>query len=355
MATKTYTKKPASQDMIEACFAKAVADGDIVNFRFLFVPNSPLRAESTEDIETEKYRYLRPEDTGSVLYKNALDMVKSASIRDHISAQLDRKGPPQYPSELLVLLADNAVRLGKYGAAAQAYELLRIRRRMRDVFLGGADEALAKGDLKTAVRGYIIGAGLDYDYAAFPEPLPQVPDFQAKALALHADYPQRPEDSLPLQAPEQHLRMALDYLLIDADLTARLDSQPFDTRIAFFKELVLQRDPNWTEFVKRYKETCAVLIEYGQALERQKSENDAATLASEVAGVQDEHDPRKVPATLLGREIEDGAWWQYLKELAYQHPAAALFVARQAVTPDLEIIMPRFAAGSPLVTALNLA
>lgn len=354
MATKTIAKKPATQEMIGACFAKAVADGDVVNFRFLFVPNSPLRNETTEDIETAKYSYLRPADTGSALYRKALELVTSAKIQSHISSQLARKGPAQYPSELLVMLADNAVRLGKYGAAAQAYELLRIRRRMREEFLDGADFALAQGDVKTAVKGYIIGAGLDYDYAAFPEPLPQVPDFQAKALALHADYPQRPEDSIGLQAPEQHLRMGLDYLLIDAELTARLDDKPFETRLAFFKELVLQRDPAWGEFVKRYKETCAILIEYGQALERQKSEKAGATLAAEVADAQGADEPRKVPASLLGREIEDGAWWQYLKELAYQHPPAALFLARQAVTPDLEIIMPRYAAGSPLVAALGL-
>lgn len=77
----------------------------------------------------------------------------------------------------------------------------RIRRRMREEYLDAADDALAAGDIKTAVRGYVIGAGLDYDYASFPEPLPLIADFQAKALTLHADYPQRPEDSVSLQAP----------------------------------------------------------------------------------------------------------------------------------------------------------
>ena len=356
MATKTIAKKAASQEMIDGCFAKAVAEGDLVNFRFLFTPSSPLRAESSEDIHTPKYSYLRPSDTGGILYKNALDKVGAPSVRAHISAQLARKGPAQYPAELLVPLADNAVRLGKLGAAAQAYELLRIRRRMREEFLDGADFALAQGDIKTAVRGYLIGAGLDYDYAAFPEPLPQVADFQTRALGLHADYPQRPEDSLPLQAPEQHLRVALDYLLIDPELAARLEGRSIEVRVAFFKELVLQRDPAWANFVKRYKDACALLIEYGQRLQRQASENAGnAALAKELAEQSGLDEPRKVPANLLGREIEDGAWWQYLKELAYQHPAAALFVARQAVSPDLEIIMPRYAAGSPLVEALGLA
>lgn len=354
MAAKTAAKRPVTQEIIDACFAKAVAEGDMVNFRFLFLPYSPLRAESTEDIQAAKYAYLRPTDTASVLYTNALDCVTSPEARAHIQAQLGKKGPAQYPSGPLILLADNAVRLGKFGAAAQAYELLRIRRRMREEFLEAADDALAQGDVQRAVHGYRVASGLDYDYAAFPEPLPQVPDFQARALALHADYPQRIEDCLALQPVEQHLRTALDYLLVDEELAARLDPHPLDLRVAFLKELVAQLDPEWSVFVQRYRETCAMLTEYGQRLQRQRTEKGKETLAQELEDLE-AAEPRRVPARLLGREIGNGAWWQYLKELAYEHPPAALFVARQAVSPELEIIMPRFAGGSPLVTALGLA
>lgn len=355
MATKTAPKRAAAQDMIDGCFAKAVADGDIVNFKFLFMPSSPLRAESTEDVHTPKYAYLRPTDTNTVAYKNALDRVSKPDMRKHIEAQLVKKGPAQYPAALLIPLADNAVRLGKYSAAAQAYELLRIRRRMREEYLDAADDALTAGDIPTAVRGFLIGAGLDYDYSAFPEPLPQVADFQASALVLHADYPQRPEDSLSLQAPEQHLRTGLDYLLITPELSGRLESLPFETRLAFFVELVKQRDPRWAEFVKRYHEACALVTDFGQRLDRQKTERGKESLAEEVQDVQGSGDPRAISAKLLGRTIEDGAWWQYLKELAYEHPAAALFVSRQQITPDVEIIMPRYLSGSPLVDALGLA
>jgi hypothetical protein len=351
MATKTPTKKPAGQDMIDACFAKAVADGDIVNFRFLFISYSPLRAASLEDIHSPKYDYLRPKDTGNVLYKNALELVGRGDMRAHITKQLEKQGPAQLPAPLLMMLADNAVRLGKYTAAAQAYELLRVRRRMREEYLDGADEALGKGDIRTAVRGYLIGAGLDYDYAAFPEPLPQVPDYQAKALVLHADYPEKPEDSIALQQPEQHLRIALDFLLIDPELSARLNDVAFETRLAFLVELVRQQDPNWGEFAKRFKDTCTLVIEHAKALEQQKN---AGALAQEVEQIQSEWKPEEIPSRLLGRVITDGEWWQYIKELAYEHPASILFVARQALSPSVEIVLPRYLHGSPLPGALGL-
>ena len=59
-------------------------------------------------------------------------------------------------------------------------------------------------------------------------------------------------------------------------------------------------------------------------------------------------------AALLGREIENGEWWQYLKELGYEHPAGVLFIARQVVG-DTEILMPRLLADSRVPRALGLA
>lgn len=355
MASKTAKKRPASQEMIDSCFAKAVAEGDIVNFKFLFIPYSPVRANSVEDVHVPRYAYLRPTDTSGVAYKNALDLVARPEMRAHLKAQLDKAGPPQYPAELLLMLADNAVRLGKYSAAAQAYELLRIRRRMRDEFLDAAEDALDAGDIKTAVRGYVIASGLDYDYSAFPEPLPQVPDFQATALQLHADYPQRPEDSVALQQPAQQLRTGLDYLLINPELSARLEARSFDTQLAFFVELVHQRDANWADFAKRYVDTCAFVTDFGKRMEAERSERPAGSpLAAELDKLKGADEPRQIPARLLGREIPEGTWWQYLKELAYQHPAAVLFVSRQVVSADLEIILPRFMGGSPLPAALGI-
>jgi hypothetical protein len=128
-------------------------------------------------------------------------------------------------------------------------------------------------------------------------------------------------------------------------------------RIAFLVELIGQLDPRWTEFASRYADACGIVRSFGERLQKETSQAQAtgASLEEEIEQQQQDTDPRQIPARLLGRSIEDGEWWQYLKELAYEHPAAALFVSRQLVSQDLEIIMPRYRSDSQIVRQLGLA
>jgi hypothetical protein len=352
---KSATKPPVPQETIDRCLAKAIADGDIVNFRFLFLPFSPLRDDCPERIESIKYAYLVPEDEDSRLYRDALGLVKRVEMHAHVKAQLMKKGPAQLPSEMVQLLADNAVRLGKYTSAAQAYELIRIRRRMQEEFYAQADAALDRGEIPRAVRGYRIATGLEYDYAAFPEALPAVPNYHTRALMLHATYPAKPEDALAVQPLETHLSTALNYLLLHTEAAARIEKRPLETRLAFVVELVRQLDPRWDEFVECYRAASRLVQELGRRLERraEQDQGEASGLVAEIETL-DQAAPAQIPAALVNREIENGEWWQYLKELAYLHPAAVLFVARQAVSKDLEIILPRYVKDSELVRQLGL-
>lgn len=350
-------KPPVDQDTIDKCLAYAVAEGDIVNFRFLFLPYSPLRNTSTEDIQSAKYAYLLPEDENEKRFRDALVLVKRGETRTHVRQELEKDAPPQLPSELVLALADNAVRLGKYTAAAQAYELLRIRARMQAAFFEAADAALDRGDIPQAVYGYRIATGLNYDYAAFPEPLPAVPNYQQRALILHAEYLPRPEDSLPVQPVESHTRTALAYLLSDDSATARICERPLDVQVEFLITLIRAQDPQWDAFAENYRKACAIAQTFQEALEKRRKEEGnmpAARLTEEMSDDEARVDAMRIPQTLLGRAIEPGEWWQYLKELAYLHPAAALFVARQAVNTDLEIIVPRLRKDSPLPVRLGL-
>lgn len=350
-------KPPVSQDTVDHCIAYAVAEGDIVNFRFLFLPYSPLRNKSTEDIHSGKYAYLRPEDENEDRFRAALGLLKQVETRSHVRAQLEKDGPPQLPSELVLALADNAVRLGKYTAAAQAYELLRVRAKEQTAFIEAADAALDRGDIAQAVRGYRIATGLNYDYAAFPEPLPAVPNHQQRALILHADYPERPEDSLPLQPVEQHVQTALAYLLSDDTAAARIAERPLDTQVEFLITLIHAQDPEWAAFAERYHEACAIAQHLQEALEQRRKQEEDMAAARMTEAISDDaavENAILIPQTLLGRVIDKGEWWQYLKELAYLHPAAALFVARQAVNMDFEIIVPRLRKDSPLPGRLGL-
>jgi hypothetical protein len=352
---KLSTEKKVDPQLLQRALAKAVAEGDIVNLRLLFQSFSPARANSSERFEDTKYAYLQP-DTAleqTARFQEALNAVKHSPTWAHIQQELEAKRPAQLPSELVLLLGDNAARLRKYAAAAQAYELLRIRPRMQALVLEEADRALDADDLERAVAGYRLAVGLAYDYAAFPEPLPSVPTYATQALALHAVYPRRPEESLAVLPDDAQMDLALAYLLNDNEMAARLRKRPLDQRLAFIERYVRIIDPQWDTFVQQYSTACDLITDLGDRV-RQKNlpSEEGATLVQEIAELS-ESNPREVSARLLGRTLEPGHWWQYMKELAYTHPAAVLFVARQVVG-DEEIIMPRYRGTSALGRRLGL-
>ena len=352
-------QKVVDDSLIEKALAKAVYEGDIVNLRLLFQPFSPARPASTERLETEKYAYLLPDENmeGEYEFRELCKRIRKPDLWDFIKAELDANRPAKLPSSLILELADNAVRAGKYTMAAQAYELLRLRNWMQEVFFRQAETALDANNITKGVKGYIIATGLEYDYAAYPEPLPSVPNYQKRALALHGEYPARIEDSLPLQETEWFLRTAFTYLLYNSTAAARLESRPVEMRVAILKELVHQRDPEWAEFAERYRQACVLMREYDDQIarsieERQGNGTESRTVVAEIEETLGA-DPMRLPSILLGRTIEGREWWQYLKELAYEHPAAALFVARQVVG-DSETLLPRYRSDSPVPKALGL-
>ena len=347
--------KVIDQDTVNGAFAKAVYLGDFVAFRLLLAPFSPARASSTETFDMEKYRYLLPtaEMTDKGEYKECLGAVKKPETLRHIHQELEANRPAQLPSDLVLRLADRAVRLEKYNTAAQAYEMLRVRHRMQEEFYQQAESALDEQQMKKAVRGYIVATGLNYDYAAFPEPLPAVTNFQTRALMLHGSYPERPEDSLPLLPVDQLVTVGLSYLLGDPEAAARLDARSIDVRLAFFAELVRQRDPEWDAFAARYRDACDMHREFSDRYRHFWAQGQLVRASGDEIIDQVGYDPRRIMAHLLGRVLAGGEWWQYLKELAFEHPASVLFIARFALG-DIEVLLPRLREGSPLIQALKL-
>jgi hypothetical protein len=342
---------------VNRALAKAVYNGDIVSFRQLFSPASPARIASAERFDNPRYAYLLPDadEQAQPRFKEALAAVEQNSVQQHILKELTAERPPQLPSELVLKLADNAVRTHKFTSAAQAYELLRMRDRMQDLFYAHADEALDAGEVDEAVRGYLLATSLAYDYAAFPEPMPRVPNFPMRALMLHGEYPRRVEECVGMHETEDLMKTALSYLLLDAEAAARLDDQPLDVRLEFLAALNARRDTEWQAFAARFKEAFALAREVNTRLQAlaQERATSGADLAREVAQ-QECDDLWRIPALLLGRRIPDGAWWQYLKELAYRHPAAVLFVARRLVG-ETEILVPMFREDSPVAHALGIS
>lgn len=356
MAAKAKQAAPKQVDpeLLQAALAKAVATGDIINFRLIFASFSPGRIDSTERFEDAKYAYLQPSADlqNEPRYRDARQLLNSPEIRAHIEREIAAKRPAQLPYEPLLMLADNAVRLGKYTSAAQAYEILRIRRRMQELFYDQGDAALESGDMPTAVTAFRTAAALDYDYAGFPEPMPKVPDYQKRALIVHARYPARTEDSIPLMPESDLVNRLTEFLLNDAEAMARLAERPLDVRTKFAVELVRQVDPEWDAFLDRYAAACSQTRSIGEALLRKDGKPSGVSLEEEIAE-QQTGAPRDVMATLLGQHLEPGDWWEYLKELALRHPASIFFISRQLVGEN-EVLLPRYRAGSALVGALGL-
>ena len=350
--TKEPAARPVDPDQVARALTKAVVDGDIVNFRLIFAPWSPARESSSQDFGDERFSYLlpAPDEEESAEYKETYRVVRDVMTWAHIQEELGADRPAQLSSELLVPLGDHAVRLGKYSSAAQAYELLRMRRRMQVLFYDKAVEALQDGRMEQAVQGFRIGIHLAYDYAAFPEPLPATPNYPSKALLLHGSYPMRPEDCVALLPEEQHVQTALEYLLSESDAAARLREVPLERRLEFVEAYVRIIDPEWDRFAERYRETCSMIVRFQERMRRGAPNAHAKTLEDEVEWEMGE-DPHRVMATLMGRDIPDGEWWRYLRELTYLHPGAALFVGRQMIG-ETEIIMPRLRSDSRLAKRL---
>lgn len=344
-------------DLLNRCLAHAISEGDIVNFRFLFMPASPFRLDSPEDIHTSKYAYLLPENESSTRYQAALELTQNPEISRYVREQLAKAGPPQLPWRLVLALADNAVRLGKYTMASQAYELLRIRRRMQGLLLDQADARLRSGAMAAAVRGYLIASGLDYDYGAFPEPLPSVPNYQERALALHGVYPAGPEQSLATQPDAVTTKTALRFLLQNPDFSQRFEEQAADRVISFVAALIRGIDAHWEDFSARYGQAHAIVERHAELLGRINSYSPEALelLYEQLLDSEQMQELKQVPSILCGADCHDMEWWQILKTLAYHHPGAVLFVARQRLSAREEIIVPRCRKDSALAQALGLA
>ncbi len=354
---KNNTTKVVEQKAIDLAMAKTIADGDIVNFHFLFLPYSPLREDSTEDIYSIKYSYLLPteEEEQSPVFKSALDLVSREDIREHIKKQLHKKGPVQLPSELLLALADNAVRQGKFTSASQAYELLRIRRRMQELFFEQGEKELVQGNIPTAVRAYRMASSLEHDYGAFPEPLPAVPRYHDYALILHAEYKTRWNECIGNLPLEDFLKTAFHYLFLLPEHASKITNKPTEIQVQFLIELIQQIDPHWEQFIQHVQESIPLVQELYKELKlRMERIADGHLWEDEWDEGLDTEKILGISELLLGRKLDNPEWWAYLKDLAYEHPPSILFIARQQIGKEQEIIIPRYNIENPIMQQLNL-
>lgn len=354
MTEVTQTEKVIDFTMLDRCLAFAIATGDSVNLRFLFMPASPFRQDSSEEINQSKYAYLIPDEESAEMAE-ALKLVEQPEISRQVRAQLSKKGPPQLPWELLQALADQALRLGKYTVASQAYELLRIRRRMQEIFLDHADAALDGGAFYEAAQSYKIAAGLQYDYAAFPEALPSVLNYQENALSLHRNYPQTPEEGA--QSDDSALcRSILHFLMQGAEFLQRLDGHDPKVVLQLTVEVIRCLDPGWEAFVSAFQESLVIVAPFAKQFERINSYTQEAleVLLEEIFTDEQKETLRGLASLFAPGAPEGEEWWLTMRTLAYHHPGAVLFVRRQRLSATEEILIPGVVADSELARLLGL-
>ncbi len=342
--------------LLDESLAYAVAEGDIVNFKLLFVPASPFREDSPEDASTPKYDYLFPDNEAEPRFQAALRLVKTPETAAFVREQLGRKGPPRLPWQLVLALGDNAARLGKYTSAAQAYELLRIRRRLQDMTLDKADARLTQGDIAAAVRGYRIALGLQYDYGAFPEPLPAVPDYHERAPGLHTVYPVTTEQVLAMREDNALCGIALQFLLPFGEFSGRFEQVAPETLLSFTAALIRALDQDWQEFVITFKKVLELTTAHEALFSKLNAFSAEAleVLSEELVNTELLSELRRISGLLAGVHGESHEWWYYIKAMAYHHPGAALFVSRQRLSAKEEIVIPRVRQDSRLAQELGL-
>ncbi|NLN92644.1 MAG: hypothetical protein GX130_04940 [Candidatus Hydrogenedens sp.] len=353
MTEETRTEKVIDDALLDRCLAAAIATGDIVNLRFLFMPASPFRPDSSEDISQSKYAYLLPKEEKGEM-DEALQLVRQPEISRLVRAQLAKKGPPQLPWELLQSLADQALKCGKYTAASQAYELLRTRRRMQEIFLDQADAALDGAAFYEAAQGYTIASGLQYDYAAFPEALPAVLNYQEKALSLHRAYPPTTEES---ETDDSALcRSILQFLMQGAEFLQRLEGRDGEVLVQFTAQVIRCLDPQWEHFVSAFHESLAIIKAYETLFTRINSYTQEAleVLMEEIFTDEQKEELRRIAPLFAPGAPEGEEWWLTMRTLAYHHPGSVLFVRRQRLSATEEILIPECPRDSQLARLLNL-
>ena len=106
-----FAGKTVDPDDIALALAKAICDGDIVNFRLVFASFSPARRDSSQSFDMPKYSYLLPDDEmeRDATFQKILTWVKHPDAMRQIQCELDANRPAQLPSDLLLPLADQAV------------------------------------------------------------------------------------------------------------------------------------------------------------------------------------------------------------------------------------------------------
>ena len=304
-------------DFKKHIIANAVATGNTFAFRDLFsrlAEAADVSADSNVPPEvTEHLDYLLPteESSESPEFKAALELIEKYELDGDT-----------VPAAILEATAKRAVRLGKFAYAEDAYKLLGIKKEMVALYAQTGEQFLRDDKPANAAISFLVAASLNQ---------PVGPHFQLTGPRLHARCLMEPKNcvtTLPIEA------------IVDTGIHLLLSSESLSDR------LIASARPEQKAQILATLATCREMDLPGLV-------GKLRAAAAELAGLEDgkPDDYASIGPTLLGRETASGEAWQYLRELCFEHPIAALCVCTKLVR-DTPILVPIIRDGKPLIEHL---
>jgi hypothetical protein len=297
--------------------AVAVATGNTFAFHELY---SRLREFSVGDNDAnvppqllDALAYLMPgeEEAASDRFRAATELVESC-----------RWEGDAVPATILEETAKEAIACGKFAYAEDAYRLLGIKKEMVALYAQTAEQFLRNGKPKHAAISLFVAASIDD---------PIGPHYQYLGPELHAECRTRPQQCVTALSADPLLDAAIRFLLPHEQFVDRIESliKP-EHKKQIVGALAASRDLDLPGLVSNLRAAVAELS---------RVEN----------GTPDDYG--SIMPALLGRAIESGEAWQYLKDFCFEHPLGALCVCIKIVryTP---VLVPVIRDGASIVELL---
>ncbi|RJP20406.1 MAG: hypothetical protein C4520_11550 [Candidatus Abyssobacteria bacterium SURF_5] len=244
-------------------------------------------------------------------FKSALDLIEKQDLEGDA-----------IPGTLLEETAKNAVIRGKFAYAEDAYRLLGIKKEMVALYSQRGEQFLREGKTSHAAMSFLVASSLDQ---------PVGPNFQYLGPQLHSTCLRQPKTCVTILPIEELIDAGIQYLLAHDALSQRLLSlASLEQKRAILGVLAQYRD-----------EDIHLLVE---------NLRKAADLFSAIRdGKPDDYSP--IGPLLLNRPTGTDEAWQYLRELSYEHPLAALCVCIRRIKEKTKLV-PILREGKSLIEFL---
>lgn len=226
------------------------------------------------------------------------------------------------PAAILEKIAGRAVSLGKFAYAEDAYKMLGIKKEMVALYAQAGEQFLRDGEAKRGAMSFFVAASIDQ---------PVGPHFQHIGPRLHAKCLEQPDKCVTALPIEDLIEKGIHVLLANEALS---------------EKLAASAQPEHNQLILATLAACRDTDLPGLAANLRAAASELSNIDN---GKPDDYAP--LGPTLLGRETGSAEAWQYLRELCYEHPIAALCVCLKLVK-DTPAIVPIIRDGKSLIDQL---